>query len=175
MSNAGWWAKALGKPAQQQQQQQQPVQYQLTDVRQVPQQYQVPQAPQQPQQPQWGQQSQQGYYAPQAPPQQPYGMAKPQAGQVKTAMDALGLSQVTQLINVFGADGNVKEGIPKYGGVGTCPDCGSGNYFARAHVGYTSESGQTPIGTPPAPQCFDCGYNSRRPQQGQAESRIVNN
>jgi hypothetical protein len=36
---------------------------------------------------------------------------------------------------------------------GRCPECGSGNFFARN----VSENGM-PLRNPAAPRCFDCGY-----------------
>lgn len=53
-----------------------------------------------------------------------------------------------------GGDGTKKE-------TQTCPNCGGRNYFSRSsgqgkRIGLMNRSGQA---CPPAPICFECGYN----------------
>lgn len=104
-----------------------------------PQQYQQPQAPVYPQQ--------QGY-PPQGYPQQQAPQMPPQAPAINSIHDVVPAMGMWQ-----GGEGTRTE-------TQRCPSCGGDHFFSRSQGARR--------GPPPAPTCYDCGYNGLFDQADQA-------
>jgi hypothetical protein len=98
-----------------------------------------------------------GYIPGYQPPQQPQQFAPQQ--QVQQAPQAP--PKVT-IDNLWGAMQVWRGGKAHKIDAEPCPECGSARYYSR-----TGEGARR--GPPPAPHCFDCGYNGMF-QQGMASS-----
>lgn len=82
--------------------------------------------------------------------QQPVQQAQPGSYDANTGQPVQDDGVMAQIVNAAlstGGSQRVKEDS------GVCPECSSGNYFARKYT----ESGM-PLRVAASPQCFDCGY-----------------
>lgn len=135
--SSGWWAKKLGRDTQQQS---------------PPQAYQgYPQAPQVPQGPP------NGY--PQYPQQQNLPGHQQPPSRSNAAQDWASMTTEQRWGSLTQMAGAWQGGKAAQVDRNPCPQCGSTQYFSRGAEGPS----RLP---PPAPHCYNCGYNGGLFQQG---------
>ena len=94
---------------------------------------------------------QQQHYQPQAPQQyQQYPQQQPYPPQYQQYPQPQQLPPVT-IENLFGAMGFWRGGKAHQIDREPCPECGSNQYYSRSQGARR--------GPPPAPHCYNCGYN----------------
>ncbi len=127
MPSSDWWARAIGRAA--------PPSAPPTGSTAAPRAYPATPPPQ-------------GYQQP--PPQQQTQGQGLFSYDAQTGAQVADDGHVAMLINAAAQTGGSKKVRENSS---TCPECGSGNYFARKYT----ESGM-PMRMEAAPRCYDCGY-----------------